>query len=231
MVLIVPSQFNHPIRGRDEELAVVDEMIDKLLDGVSSIVLVEGGAGMGKSRLLGEAVEIARGRSIKVGVAVADPADLMVQMATLMQGLFGGSSPVLERSELRDDHASVEQRYWLIQDLESMLEKVSLASPLLICLDDLQWSDAGTIAALRSLPDLLSTLPIMWILSYRPGQGRPELHDAMRGLETGGAIRMVLGPLEDLAVARVAADILLSEPGDAVLRIAQNALGTPFLLV
>ncbi|HVB50148.1 MAG TPA: AAA family ATPase [Acidimicrobiales bacterium] len=227
----MPDRFIHPIRGRDDELERLDEVLDKLLSGVSSVVLVEGGAGMGKSRLLGEVVEIARGHSIKAGVGVSDPDDSMVQMATLMQGLFHGSSPILERLELRDEHASVEQRYWLIQDLEAMLEKASLASPLLICLDDLQWSDAGTIAALRTLPGLLSTLPIVWLLAYRPGQDRPELHSALRTLELGGAIKIVLGPLEDRAVARVAADILLSEPGYDLLQVATSARGAPYLLV
>ena len=48
------------VRGRDAELAVLGQHLDQLLSGIGSAVLVEAGAGMGKSRLLGEVARIAR---------------------------------------------------------------------------------------------------------------------------------------------------------------------------
>ncbi len=52
------------VRGRDAELTVLGQHLDQLLSGVGSVVLVEGGAGMGKSRLLGEVAAMARRLSI-----------------------------------------------------------------------------------------------------------------------------------------------------------------------
>ena len=44
------------------------------------------------------------------------------------------------------------QRYWRLQDLQSLLERAALEGPLLMFLDDAQWVDSGTVAALRALP-------------------------------------------------------------------------------
>ena len=89
--------------------------------------------------------------SIRVGVGVADPGDSVVQLSALMEALFAGPSPILRRDSLSDAHTSPEQRYWLLQDLEALLERAALELPVLVCLDDLQWADSGTAAALRML--------------------------------------------------------------------------------
>jgi predicted ATPase len=94
------------VRGRDAEVAVLGQRLDQVLSGTGSVVLVEGGAGMGKSRLLGEVAAMARRLSIRVGVGVADPGDTVVQLSALMEALFEGPSPILERTALGDAHAS-----------------------------------------------------------------------------------------------------------------------------
>lgn len=193
--------------------------------------MVEGGAGMGKSRLLAEVAAMARRLSIRVGVGVADPGDSVVQLSVLMEALFAGPSPILSRAGLRDAHTSLEQRYWLLQDLEVLLERAALEAPLLVCLDDLQWADTGTAAALRALPASLATVPVAWVAASRPGQGSPEIRSAMDRLEREGAEKIVLGPLDQAGVAQLAADVLRAEPGRALLTMAERAGGSPFLLV
>ena len=80
------------VRGRDPELTVLGQHLEHLLSGVGTVVLVEGGAGMGKSRLLAEVAAMARRLSIRVGGGVADPGDTVVQLAVLMEALFEGPS-------------------------------------------------------------------------------------------------------------------------------------------
>lgn len=220
-----------PVRGRDIELTALGEHLDQLLSGMGTVVLVEGGAGMGKSRLLAEVAAMARRLSIRAGVGVADPGDSMVQLSALMEALFAGPSPILPRAGLRDAHASLEQRYWLLQDLEALLERAALEAPLLVCLDDLQWADTGTAAALRALPARLATVPVAWVVASRPSQGSPEIRSAMDRLEREGAEKIVLGPLDQAGVAQLAADVLQAKPDDALLKMAERAGGSPFLLV
>jgi DNA-binding CsgD family transcriptional regulator len=224
-------ESSQPVRGRDAELTALGGHLDKLLSGIGTVALVEGGAGMGKSRLLGEVVTAARRLSIKVGSGVADPCDTVVQLSALMEALFDGPSPILDRAALGDAHTSPEQRYWLLQDLETLLERAAFDAPLLVCLDDLQWADSGTAAALRSLPARLATIPVAWVLALRPGQGSRQLRDAIDYLERNGAEKIVLGPLDQAGVAQVAGDVLRAEPGGAVLKMAERAGGSPFLLV
>ena len=219
------------VRGRDAELTVLGQHLDRLLSGIGSVVLVEGGAGMGKTRLLGEVAAMARRLSIRFGGGVADPGDTVVQLSVLMEALFEGPSPILERSALGDAHASPEQRYWLLQDLEALLEGAALDGPLLVCLDDVQWADSGTAAALRALPSRLTTLPIGWVIALRPGQGSPQVRSAVDFLEGQGAAKITLGPLDQSGVARMAADVLGAEPDLELLKMAERPAGNPFLLV
>ncbi len=220
-----------PLRGRESELAVLTAHLHQLRDGAGTVVLIEGGAGLGKSRLLQEVGSIARRLSIRVGAGVADAGESMVQLSALMEALFSGTSPLLDRAALRDDHASPEQRYWLLQDLEALLERAALEAPLLVCLDDVQWADSGTAAALRTLPARLGSVPVAWVIASRPAQGSRHVRDALDWLERSGAERIVLGPLAHEGVAELAADVLLAEPGPAVLKMAERAGGSPFLLV
>ena len=230
-VRITESAPIQTVRGRDAELTVLGQHLDQLLSGVGTVVLVEGGAGMGKSRLLGEVAAMARRLSIRVGRGVADPADTVVQLSVLMEALFEGPSPILERTALGDAHASPEQRYWLLQDLEALLEGAALKGPLLVCLDDVQWADSGTAAALRALPSRLATVPIGWVIALRPGQGSPQVRSAVEFLEGQGAAKIALGPLDQAGVAQMAADVLGAEPDSELLKMAERPAGSPFLLV
>jgi predicted ATPase len=47
------------VRGRDAELTALGVQLDRVRSGVGAVVLVEGGAAMGKSRLLAEGARMA----------------------------------------------------------------------------------------------------------------------------------------------------------------------------
>jgi DNA-binding CsgD family transcriptional regulator len=218
------------VRGRDPELASIGVQLDRVRVGAGAVVLVEGDPGIGKTRLLAEAARIARRLGFRVGTGAAEPGTGVVELAPLMTALFDGSQPLLERAGLRELHALPEQRYWLLQDLQAMLERSALAGPLLISLDDLQWADTGTAAALRALPVRLADMPIGWVLAVRPEQGSRQLLDAIEHLHHGGAERITLGPLDDAAVAQVAEDVMDAAPDNALLDLVKDAGGSPFVL-
>jgi DNA-binding CsgD family transcriptional regulator len=218
------------VRGRDAELASIGVQLDRVRSGTGAVVLIEGEPGIGKTRLLAEATRIARRLAFRVGVGAAEPGAGVVELASLMTALFDGSDPLLERSGIRELHSAPEQRYWLLQDLQAMLERAALDAPLLVSLDDLHWADSGTAAALRALPVRVAGMPIAWILAFRPGQGSAQLLGAIEHLEHTGASRIALGPLNATAVAQVAEDVMDAEPDDALLDLVKGARGNPFVL-
>jgi DNA-binding CsgD family transcriptional regulator len=219
------------IRGRDVELAALGVELDRARSGVGAVVLVEGGAGMGKSRLLAEADRMARRLSFRVVTGAGDPGERVVEMSALMGALGGGPDSLLDVSVLRDLGATTEQRYWLLHDLGRLLEQAARNGPILVALDDVHWADQGTASGLRTLPSRLREAPIIWMFAFRPNDGSAEIRRAVTDLQRGGAKRLVLEPLAEEAVAQVARDVMQAEPEASVLEIARGAGGSPFVLV
>src|SRR6478609_3788412 len=141
------------LKGSDAELAPIRAELERLSEvGAETVVIIEGAAGMGKSRLLAEAATIARSLGIRAGSSAADPSETVVELATLLAALFDGSEPLLDSADLATLPTKPEQRFWLLRDLQQLLERAALETPLLISIDDAHWADGGTTAAIRALP-------------------------------------------------------------------------------
>src|SRR3989441_10845304 len=217
--------------GRDAELALIRGELERVSAGAEAIVIVEGAAGMGKSRLLAEVSTIAHNLGIRVGTSAADPSETVVELATLLAALFDGAEPLLDPREFTTLHAPPEQRFWLLRDLQALLERAALESPLLISVDDAHWADGGTAAAIRTLPMRLMGLPIAWIIALRPPRESTPLVHALERLKQEGARTIALGPLTDDAVVQLAADMLAAQPDQSILKQLSEADGSPFLVV
>jgi DNA-binding CsgD family transcriptional regulator len=228
--VVLRSAFSPTIRGRDAELGVLAELLDRVRSGLGAVLLVEGEAGMGKSSLIGEGVRLANRLSVPVGIGAAEPSESVAELAPLLRALFDGSEPLLDRAGLSSLRTGPEQRYWWLQDLQSLLERAAMEGPLLIFLDDVQWADSGTLAALRVLPPRLVSVPIGWVLAMRPDQGSEQLRHTVEYLADEGAERLVLEPLSQAAVAQMASDVMQAEPDETLLQMAGEAGGNPFLL-
>jgi DNA-binding CsgD family transcriptional regulator len=186
---------------------------------------------MGKIRLLAEVSTMAHSLGIRVGSSAADPSETVVELAVLLAALFDGTDPLLDDNGLTDLHARPEQRFWLLRDLQQLLERAALESPLLISIDDAHWADGGTAAALRTLPLRLVGLPIAWVIALRRPRESTRLVDVLEQLKQGGARTIVLGPLDRNAIARVATDVLAAEPDQSILEQLSETDGNPFLVV
>ncbi len=219
------------LRGRTAELASIDGQFEQLVTGAGSITLIEGPPGMGKSRLLTEVERMARRRSVRIGIGVAGYGDSIVEMAPLMDALVGGEDPLIDRAGIAQLPVGPERRYWFLEEAQALLQRAALDRPLVIVIDDVQWADNGTAAALGTLPPRLADVPIAWVLARRPGQDPHRVADAMHELERHRAVKLQLLPLNAASVAQVAADTFGAQPDRALLDIAASARGNPFLLV
>jgi DNA-binding CsgD family transcriptional regulator len=219
------------LRGRDGELDVVAQHLQHTSNGAGSILVVQGGPGLGKSSLLAHAADTAAARSFWCGSAGADAGGGRVDMAVIVEALVGGDEPLIEPDDLRRLDASSTPRLWLLQELQAALERVSLQRPVLVCLDDLQWADPGTAFAIRMLSQWLVTFPVCWILAMRPSPSNLAISRTLEQFIGGGADTIALSALDDGAVADVAADLLDAAPNSELLGALAQAEGNPFTLV
>ena len=171
-------QPQSPLRGRDDEIAVLRGFLSKVSAGTGGTVIIEGSPGLGKTRLLEESAALAAGMSFRVGHGSADPGSLTDALGALYEALFEGDTPLADRSALSDLHASREYLFWHLQDVQALIEEAALDSPVLLCLDDLHWSAATFAVAMRQLLPRLASLPVAWAMTFRPGQGTHQVQTA-----------------------------------------------------
>ena len=150
--------------GRSAELSVLQEVWRAAVAGRRSLVLVRGGAGVGKTRLVAEVAELARrqgavvataqcfgtaGRlalapvadwlrndAVRSAVATLDPA-WRAEVARLVP-VSGG------RSTSSRATADAWQRHRFLEGLARAL--IAVQRPLLLVLDNMQWCDQETLA-------------------------------------------------------------------------------------
>ncbi|WP_231905631.1 ATP-binding protein [Streptomyces davaonensis] len=223
------------LRGRELELGELAALIDSVArTGSAGVALVVGEPGIGKSTLLGEAVDLAAASGFSVGVGKAEELDRLVPLSSLLACVLDGDRPSSSFVDVLVDLARHhDQRIWLVERLAEIIETRAGGGPVLIGLDDLQWADPLSRFALQQLPARLRTSPVLWVLA---GRCEPESVAAVEEI-VGGAgpglstVTLTLGPLSPAAIAHIAADALGDSPDDGVRGLLDAAGGNPFLAV
>ena len=233
------------IRGRAAEIAVLGDAVDRVVSGRPAVVLIEGEAGIGKTRLLAGVLEDARGRGMQVAAGRAEELE-RTRPFGLVAAVFGcvRSSPDPRRAAiaaLLATHGGGERgpitvtsdpglRFRAVDAFADLAEELALAGPLVIGVDDLQWADPSSLLTLAALSRRLAYLPVALIGCLRPSPRIPEL-DRLAGLllDAGGRILAVRG-LTERAVAELVADVVAAVPGPGLLAGISGAAGNPLFV-
>ena len=233
------------IRGRAAEIAVLGDAVDRVVSGRPAVVLIEGEAGIGKTRLLAGVLEDARGRGMQVAAGRAEELE-RTRPFGLVAAAFGcvRSSPDPRRAAiaaLLATHGSGDGgpitvtsdpglRFRVVDAFADLAEELALAGPLVIGVDDLQWADPSSLLTLAALSRRLAYLPVGLIGCLRPSPRIPEL-DRLAGLllDAGGRILTVRG-LAEQAVAELVADAVAAIPGPGLLAGVSGAAGNPLFV-
>jgi class 3 adenylate cyclase len=205
----IPARL--PMVGRDMEFARVMNRVGEAMAGQGGLVTITGEPGIGKTRMLEEVAEQAAEWGVQVLVGRgfesewAPPYGPFVEALTahvakvdvleLRADLGPGASTVAQlvptaREILPDLPEPVavqpdEERFRLIDAVAQFVLARSRRAPVMVCLDDLQWAEKGTVAMLRHLARFASQQRILVIAAYRGedvGKGHP-LTDALQALE------------------------------------------------
>jgi DNA-binding CsgD family transcriptional regulator/tetratricopeptide (TPR) repeat protein len=220
-----------PLRGRAQQWGLIRQRLLEATTGHGSVLILEGRPGLGKTALLRAAAENAGRMGIRVGWGAVTASDQVVAMGPFVSALFDGDDPLADPEERGRLHYSAEQRHRLLDELETLLEQAVLRSPILLCLDDMQWADAGSLVALQTLPSRLANAPIVWLAAFRAGQTPPGPRATMEALRRSGADSLLLASLEAQATEEIVTDVVRARPDQALLGLAQRAHGSPFLLM
>src|SRR5581483_10055960 len=205
-----------------------------------SVVLVEGGAGVGKTSLLRAAVAMAGASGLVALQAVAGIlegdlgwnrvrqlfGDVILAPEEERAGLLAGAAALaagpLGLAPGRPPAQSLHGLYWLTARLAER-------SPLLIAVDDAHWGDEPSLRYLAYLGQRVADLPVALLVATRSGEARPQALDALAA--SAGAERMALPDLSPAASAELTRSELAGADDDFCAACHRVSGGNPFLLV
>ena len=185
-----------PFTGRGAEFARLQSRLADAATGRGGLVMVMGEAGIGKTRLAEELSGDARrqGWSVLWGrcfegpwtppyAPFAEAIDMLVATADAdeLRADLGAGGPALAqlvtalRRRIPDlpDPVPVEpdeERFRLLDTAVQLLVAGSARKPILLCLDDLHWSDGGTVALLTHLARFAPQHRLLVLGTYRDAE-------------------------------------------------------------
>lgn len=136
------------------------------------------------------------------------------------------------------DSVATDPQHAIQQALGALCElfrRIAADRPVILWIDDLQWSDAGSLPVLREIAAAVGSGPVLPIFSYKLEDLQPGA--AAASLQPGGADveteQILMEPLDAQAVGALVASLL--PPGAAtdpawVADIAQQSAGLPFFV-
>ena len=224
--------------GRDAELAVVERFLDRTRVS-ASVLLVQGEAGIGKTTIWLAAIESATSRGALVLQARPAESEARLSYATvadLVDAVFDETRrdlpPVQQRALaaalLRSEADEPAQPRTTATALVGVLSALAVDQPVLVAIDDVQWLDPASAAAIafvaRRLPDRVGLL-----LTRRGDPGDDAPLGLARALPEGALERIQPGPFSLAALHHLISGRLGSAPPRPVLaRIAEASNGNPF---
>src|SRR4051794_12111550 len=217
------------LRGRRDECAVIDRLLDGAVEGRSGVLVVRGEAGVGKTALLTYAIESASDLTVLRAVGVES------EMELPFAALHQLCAPMLDRLERlpgpqRDalqtifglSAEAVPDRFLVGLATLSLLAEVAEERPLLCVVDDGQWLDHASVQALAFAARRLLAEHVVMLFSARDPSdeltGLPEL--TVEGLRDADA-RAILGSMIPGRLDERVTDQLVAEAGGNPLALLE----------
>jgi DNA-binding CsgD family transcriptional regulator len=237
---------------RDAVLARMDQRVRDAIAGDGSLLVLEGPAGIGKTRLvmaagrrgreLGLQVLSARGSELErdfaygvvrqlfeaplVAASPPERAELLAGAAGRAAALFGVAGPEDDAADalLDPSFAILHGLYWLCANL-------ARRSALMLCVDDIHWADQASLRFLHYLGRRLQELPVAVVAAARPAESH-EGSPLLAALTADPSAEVVvLAPLSEPAVAELVRLGLGAEVESVFARACHEVTGgVPFLV-
>jgi len=217
--------------GRERELASLRDAVEGSMGGRGAMLMIVGEPGIGKTRLAEEAGVYARlrGAQVLIGRCYESEASLpYIPFVQAIRAYVSERSPEALREELGDGAADVaklvseirqripdlpeapqgepeQERFRLFESVTSFLVAASIATPLVLLLDDLHWADKPSLLLLQHLARKVPASRLIILGTYRDIEldRRHPLSEMLASLRREHSFERVL--LRGLSVEEVAA--------------------------
>jgi DNA-binding CsgD family transcriptional regulator len=237
---------------RDTALGRIDQRLRDAIAGGGSLLVVEGPAGIGKTRLVLEAER--HGRELGLTTLSARGAELErdfayglvrqlfeaplvaaspPERAELLAGAAGHAARLFGVAAAQEDVADalLDPSFAILHGLYWLSANLARRTPLLLCVDDVHWADQASLRFLHYLGRRLQELPIAVVAAARPARsanGSPLL--AALAADPSAEI-LELAPLSQRAVAELLRLSFGTEvEQDFAVACHEVTGGVPFLL-
>lgn len=245
----VPAHVQHGERrlvGREGEVALLRAMLTEVTAGEVRFALLEGEAGIGKTRLLEEAASLASasgaravwGRCADGEVAPAYWPWLEALRTLHVNGVLGSLPPefgaLLDPAEAHGQEPTDAARFRLFEVVTTAMVTAARSAPLVVLVDDLHWADAASAELLNHLAVRLHGVPIAVVASLRELEiGRDDAVTAAVAtvVRRAGTRRLMLHPVPASASAALIRGAVAQDVGlDTAAAIHRRAQGNPFFI-
>ena len=239
--------------GRRWEMAAIESLLDRAIDGCGAVVGVVGSPGIGKSRTVREVTTMAAVRGVDVFVAFCEShaSDIpFYVVARLLRAAFGVGDleAAAARTQVRARVPNADPEDVLLFDdllgiadpevklpkidpdarrrrLTALVNAASLArqTPAVYVVEDVHWIDEASESLLAHFMAVIPQTRSVVLITYRP-----EYPGALNRVP--GAQSIALAPLSDSETAALVSGLLGPDPSVDALgqKIAERAAGNPF---
>ena len=221
--------------GREEELGAIVRLLDDREDLPGALAL-SGEAGIGKTALWLAGVDAAAARGYRIlssRPSEAETQSSFVGLTDLLDAVVGdvlpGLPPIqqraLEAALLLGEPETYADDRAVAAAFLGALRLLAAEAPVCLAVDDVQWLDAASLAALRSVLARLDHGPLATVLAVRghvPAWVRRAVpEDRLRTVEVGG---LSVGAIHELIRVRLDARF----PRPTLIRLWETSRGNPF---
>src|SRR6516164_6657781 len=210
--------------GREAELAMAAAAVRQLGEGRASVLVIEGEAGIGKTRLVQAIVDDARSRDVTVFCGQAHPFERTRPFGVVAAALdLSRRSPDPRRAAIgallagqdagAPARAAGDIQYRAVEEIVDLVETTCAERPVLLVAEDIHWADSASLLAILSVARQLPLAALLVVVTARPSPLSAERVRLLDDLAARGARTLQLQALRPDDVAALARDVLGASPG------------------